>query len=78
MSQLSEIRSYRNINRRKSRKILIGDVEVGGDAKISVQSMTNTKTTDIQGTIRQVNECHELGAQLMRISVWHRNKPELR
>ncbi len=69
MSQLSEIRSYRHINRRKSRKIFIGDVAIGGDAVIAVQSMTNTKTTDIQGTIRQVNECHELGAQLMRISV---------
>jgi (E)-4-hydroxy-3-methylbut-2-enyl-diphosphate synthase len=69
MTQLSEIRSYRNIKRRKSRQIFIGDVAIGGDSPISVQSMTNTKTTDIQGTIRQVNECHELGAQLMRISV---------
>ncbi len=69
MNQINEIRPYRNINRRKTRQIFIGDVAIGGDAKISVQSMTNTKTTDIQGTIRQVNECFELGAQLMRISV---------
>jgi (E)-4-hydroxy-3-methylbut-2-enyl-diphosphate synthase len=69
MNQINEIRPYRKINRRKSRQIFIGDVAIGGDAKISVQSMTNTKTTDIQGTIRQVNECFELGAQLMRISV---------
>lgn len=69
MNQINEVRPYRNINRRKTRQIFIGDVAIGGDANISVQSMTNTKTTDIQGTIRQVNECFELGAQLMRISV---------
>jgi (E)-4-hydroxy-3-methylbut-2-enyl-diphosphate synthase len=69
ISELNEIRPYRAINRRKSRQIFVGDVAVGGDAPISVQSMTNTKTTDIQGTIRQVNECVEVGAELMRISV---------
>lgn len=67
--ELDEIRPYRVINRRKSRQIFVGDVAIGGDAPISVQSMTNTKTTDIQGTIRQVNECAEIGAELMRISV---------
>jgi (E)-4-hydroxy-3-methylbut-2-enyl-diphosphate synthase len=67
--QLNEIRPYRAINKRKSRQIFVGNVAIGGDAPISVQSMTNTKTTDIQGTIRQVNECVELGAELMRISV---------
>lgn len=66
---LNEIRPYRAVYRRKSRKIYVGNVAVGGDAPISVQSMTNTKTTDIQGTIRQVNECVEAGAELMRISV---------
>lgn len=69
MSELNQVRTYRNINRRISRKIFIGNVAIGGDSKIVVQSMTNTKTTDIQGTIRQVNECFELGAELMRISV---------
>ena len=69
MSELNQVRTYRNINRRKSKKILIGNVAIGGDAKIAVQSMTNTKTTDIQGTIKQINECYELGAELMRISV---------
>jgi (E)-4-hydroxy-3-methylbut-2-enyl-diphosphate synthase len=69
MQELNEIRPYRAINRRKTRQIFVGNVAVGGDAPISVQSMTNTKTTDIQGTIRQVNECAELGAELMRISV---------
>ena len=67
--QLNEIRPYRAINRRKSRQIFIGNVAIGGDAPISVQSMTNTPTTDIQKTITQVNECAEVGAELMRISV---------
>jgi (E)-4-hydroxy-3-methylbut-2-enyl-diphosphate synthase len=67
--QLNEIRPYRAIHRRKSRQIFVGNVAVGGDAPISVQSMTNTPTTDVQATIRQVNECVEVGAELMRISV---------
>ncbi len=67
--QLNEIRPYRAIHRRKSRQIFVDNIAIGGDAPISVQSMTNTKTTDIQGTIRQVNECAELGAELMRISI---------
>lgn len=69
MSSIEDIRPYRVIKKRKSRQIFVGDVAVGGDAPISVQSMTNTKTTDIQGTIRQVNECAEVGAEIMRISV---------
>lgn len=67
--QLNEIRPYRAIHRRKSRQIFVGNVAIGGDAPISVQSMTNTPTTDVQATIRQVNECVEVGAELMRISV---------
>lgn len=66
---LDDIRPYRKINRRKSRKIFVGDVAVGGDAPIVVQSMTNTPTTDVQATIRQVNACVDVGAELMRISV---------
>lgn len=66
---LNGVRPYRTINRRKSRQIFVGKVAIGGDAPISVQSMTNTPTTDVQATIRQVNECAELGAELMRISV---------
>jgi (E)-4-hydroxy-3-methylbut-2-enyl-diphosphate synthase len=71
MSQekLNEIRPYRAIHRRKSRQIFVGNVAIGGDSPISVQSMTNTPTTDVQATIRQVNECVEVGAELMRISV---------
>src|SRR3989338_5752740 len=67
--ELNDIRPYRAIHRRKSRQIFIGNVAIGGDAPIVVQSMTNTPTTDVQSTIRQVNECAEIGAELMRISV---------
>ena len=62
------IRPYRDIIRRKSRKIRVGKVEVGGDAPISVQSMTNTLTTDIQGTLRQVRALDAAGADIVRIS----------
>jgi (E)-4-hydroxy-3-methylbut-2-enyl-diphosphate synthase len=68
-NNINEVRPYRKINRRKSRQIMIGNVKVGGDSDISVQSMTNTKTTNIKETIKQVNDCHEAGADLMRISV---------
>ncbi len=69
MQELNDIRPYRTINRRKSRQIFVGNVAIGGDAPIVVQSMTNTPTVDVQATIRQVNECVEVGAELMRISV---------
>jgi (E)-4-hydroxy-3-methylbut-2-enyl-diphosphate synthase len=68
-NNLNEIRPYRTINRRKSRQIFVGDVPIGGDAPIVIQTMTNTKTTDIQGTINQINQCFEVGAELIRISV---------
>ena len=67
--EISEIRPYRIINRRKSRQIKVGNVLIGGSAPIAVQSMTNTRTTDIQGTIKQVADCVAVGAELMRISV---------
>jgi (E)-4-hydroxy-3-methylbut-2-enyl-diphosphate synthase len=66
---LSRVRPYRHINRRKSKQISVGNVLIGGNSPIAVQSMTNSLTTDIQSTIRQVNECAEVGADLMRISV---------
>ena len=66
---IAEIRPYRYINRRKSKQISVGNIKIGGNATIAVQSMTNTLTTDVQGTIRQVNECADAGADLMRISV---------
>ncbi|HLS18288.1 MAG TPA: flavodoxin-dependent (E)-4-hydroxy-3-methylbut-2-enyl-diphosphate synthase, partial [Paracoccaceae bacterium] len=66
---MNHIRPWRNIERRKSRKIHVGPVEVGGDAPISVQTMTNTLTTDVRGTVEQVNRCAEAGADIVRVSV---------
>ncbi len=62
------IRPFRDIKRRKTRKIKVGKVEVGGDAPISVQSMTNTLTTDIDKTIKQINQLEEAGADIVRVS----------
>ena len=66
---LNHIRPWRNIYRRKSRQIHVGNVPVGGDAPISVQTMTNTLTTDVKGTIAQVQAAAEAGADIVRISV---------
>ena len=66
---LNHIRPWRNIYRRKSRQIMVGNVPVGGDAPISVQTMTNTLTTDVKATIEQVNAAAEAGADIVRISV---------
>ena len=66
---MNHIRPWRNIERRKSRKIHVGPVEIGGDAPISVQTMTNTLTTDARATIEQVNRCAEAGADIVRVSV---------
>ena len=66
---LNHIRPWRNIYRRKSRQIMVGNVPVGGDAPITVQTMTNTLTTDVAGTIAQVNAAAEAGADIVRISV---------
>ena len=66
---MSVVRPYRTIIRRVSRKIRVGSVEVGGDAPISVQSMTNTLTSDAGATIRQVKELEEAGADIVRVSV---------
>jgi len=66
---LQQIRPYKIINRRKSKKIMVGNVLIGGDAPIVVQTMTNTPTTDVNQTIRQINTCIEMGAELIRVSV---------
>ena len=62
------IRPFRDIKRRKTKKIKVGKVEIGGDAPISVQSMTNTLTTDVDATIKQINELAEAGADIVRVS----------
>ena len=62
------LRPFRNINRKKTKVINVGDVNIGGDNPISVQSMTNTLTTDIKSTINQINAIHEEGADIVRVS----------
>ena len=66
---LNHIRPWRNIYRRKSRQIHVGRVAVGGDAPISVQTMTNTLTTDVAATVAQINAAAEAGADIVRVSV---------
>ena len=62
------IRPFRDIKRKKTKEISVGKVKVGGSNPISVQSMTNTLTTDIHATIRQINEIHSEGADIVRVS----------
>ena len=62
------VRPFRDIKRRKTKVINVGDVKVGGKNPISVQSMTNTLTTDIKGTINQINAIAEEGADIVRVS----------
>ena len=62
------IRPYRDIKRKKTKVINVGRVKIGGDNPISVQSMTNTLTTDIKKTIIQINEIQSEGADLVRVS----------
>jgi (E)-4-hydroxy-3-methylbut-2-enyl-diphosphate synthase len=62
------VREYRDIYRRHCRTIHVGNVAVGGDAPITVQSMTNTLTTDVGATLRQVRELEAAGADIVRVS----------
>ncbi|MDZ4372542.1 MAG: flavodoxin-dependent (E)-4-hydroxy-3-methylbut-2-enyl-diphosphate synthase [Phenylobacterium sp.] len=62
------VRPWRAIDRRQSRKIRVGAVEVGGDAPITVQSMTNTLTADAQATIAQIRQLEEAGVDIVRVS----------
>ena len=63
-----EIRPYRTIKRKNTKKIKVGKVSIGGEAPISVQSMTNTLTTDVKGTINQIRSLEEAGADIVRVS----------
>jgi (E)-4-hydroxy-3-methylbut-2-enyl-diphosphate synthase len=65
---INHIRPWRAIPRRKSRKIRVGHLEVGGDAPILVQSMTNTPTSDAKATIGQIRQLEEAGADIVRVS----------
>ncbi len=62
------VRPWRDIERRKSRQIMVGNVPVGGDAPISVQSMTNTPTHDAKATLEQIEAIAEAGADIVRVS----------
>ena len=62
------VRPYRDIHRRKSRQISVGGVAVGGDAPITVQSMTNTPTSDVAATVAQIRELEIAGADIVRVS----------
>jgi len=62
------LRPFRDINRKKTKTISVGNIKVGGDNPITVQSMTNTLTTNIKATIEQINNIHKEGADLVRVS----------
>jgi (E)-4-hydroxy-3-methylbut-2-enyl-diphosphate synthase len=63
-----EVRPHRIINRKVTKKIKVGKLAVGGDSPISVQSMTNTLTTDVKATIKQILSLEEAGADIVRVS----------
>jgi (E)-4-hydroxy-3-methylbut-2-enyl-diphosphate synthase len=65
---MSSIRPWRTIERRRSRQIMVGNVPVGGDAPITVQTMTNTPTEDVRATIDQIRRCEDVGADIIRVS----------
>ena len=65
---LNHVRPWKNIYRRKSRQIMVGNVPVGGDAPIAVQTMTNTDGTDAKATLKQIEACAEAGADIVRVS----------
>ncbi len=62
------IRPFRDIKRKKTKKIKVGKVEVGGDSPITVQSMTNTLTTNIKDTVNQIKQLEDAGADIVRVS----------
>tara|TARA_Y100000748_G_C15329244_1_gene423386 strand:+ start:155 stop:727 length:573 start_codon:yes stop_codon:yes gene_type:complete len=62
------IRPFRDIKRKKTKEINVGDVKIGGNNPITVQSMTNTSTKDIKKTINQINQISKVGAEIVRVS----------
>ena len=61
-------KEFRDIKRKKTKEINVGNVKIGGDNPITVQTMTNTLTTNVKETINQINDCVEEGAELVRVS----------
>lgn len=72
----NNLRPWRNVYRRSSRKIHVGALPVGGDAPISVQTMTNTLTTDVPKTVTQIQEAANAGADIVRVSVPDQNSSQ--
>lgn len=72
----NNLRPWRNVYRRSSRKIHVGALPVGGDAPISVQTMTNTLTTDVYKTVKQIQEAANAGADIVRVSVPDQNSSQ--
>ncbi|MGB0688816.1 MAG: flavodoxin-dependent (E)-4-hydroxy-3-methylbut-2-enyl-diphosphate synthase [Paracoccaceae bacterium] len=72
----NNLRPWRNVYRRSSRKIHVGALPVGGDAPISVQTMTNTLTTDVSKTVKQIQEAANAGADIVRVSVPDQNSSQ--
>ena len=62
------IRPFRDIKRKKTTVITVGNVKIGGDHPISVQSMTNTLTQNVPATIKQINDITDAGADIVRVS----------
>jgi (E)-4-hydroxy-3-methylbut-2-enyl-diphosphate synthase len=73
---MSSVRPWRDIVRRQSRQIMVGTVPVGGDAPITVQTMTNTPTSDAAATIDQIRRCEDAGADIIRVSCPDRESTE--
>ena len=63
------IRPFRDINRKKTKSVRVGNVVIGDNQPISVQSMTNTLTTNIKATLKQINDIINEGGDLVRVSV---------
>jgi (E)-4-hydroxy-3-methylbut-2-enyl-diphosphate synthase len=68
ISPLMSLRPWRDIERRPSRQIMVGSVAVGGGAPVTVQTMTNTPTSDAKATIDQIRRCEEAGVDIIRVS----------
>ncbi|QLC22528.1 flavodoxin-dependent (E)-4-hydroxy-3-methylbut-2-enyl-diphosphate synthase [Parasphingopyxis sp. CP4] len=67
-AESASLRPWRDIARRQSRQIMVGNVPVGGDAPVTVQTMTNTPTSDVKATVDQIRRCEEAGVDIIRVS----------
>ena len=63
--------------RRQSRKVMVGNIPVGGGSPVSVQTMTKTKTADVKGTVEQIRRCEEAGVDIVRVTVNNKDACEL-